>query len=1487
VNWQFCFPGFKFESAMTTSDRLSIRDTFSGKGVLLTGSTGFLAKAVVEKLLRDLPEVGQIYLLIRSRVKADGSRIDARERLRDEILRNSAFGRLREQLGDSFESFCESKITCIGGDLTSERLGLDEKAFDDLKQKVHIIINSAATVVFDERLDLALDLNTRGPQRLMELARAAGAIYVHISTAYVSGKRTGYIPEKLLDPMEAIDAQLPAGVPRPLKFDVKDEIVRLGELADSVRADCLKVLAQKKIQPESEEGTGLLRTALVNAGMRRAQSLGWNDTYTYTKFLGEQLIKLNHGEIPCVIVRPSIIESSLSEPEPGWLDGLRMADPIIIGFGKGRLADFPADQNVVLDIIPADLVVNAILAAAAHIQHARSINTGPEAPFDLFTIASSAENPLIFRSLYDHVRDYFQKHPMTDRAGKPVPVPTWHFPTIAQYRSRMTNRYLRPIRAVNSIIGGPITIPGTRKMRSKLRNLSTTLEQLLYYVDIYGPYVNLHCRFEVSRMRKLLDRMSPDERERFDFDPQKIRWRHYLQDVHIPGLKRNILRMDSVPRAGAGEGHLLDEEGEAGKRRRTSSTRGVRGVPQTVVDLCARGDERFGNKMLLEMRRVNPENGSISVTRLSYRELYQKSEALARQLIARLDLHPGDRIALMGENGPEWGLAYTAISRACCTAVPLDRSMPPRDAARLIKLVDAKAIIITPALYQAAPAEFAPGAGLPPCLDMMNNLATHPGHVWPYPEASIGDRALKEPAPEMLASILFTSGTTRDPKGVMLSHSNVLADALSVAEVLEPMESDKFLSVLPMHHAFEFTCGFLIPMYGGSSVHYIEQLKDATETMQLAGITVILGVPRLFKSIMDKMKAKIDARGTGSRLKVSLGQTVASAMEMAGNSGALRKRIFKQIHDNFGGQLRLFVSGGAALDPEIFQFYRDFGIKICEGYGLTETAPVLAVNPLGDPRGGTVGPPIPGVEIRIKESDHNGNGEIQARGPTIMHGYWHNPTATEAAFDTGWFKTGDLGRIDADGYLHITGRLKDVIVTTAGKNVYPDEIEIVLRNVQNVKEFCVLGLPARSGSGEEVAAVVVATPEGNRKSIQAEIEQISRDLPGYQRISRIEFQDDELPRTSTLKVQRGKVRERYTSDSNPSEKSPALLSTTAVKPGALDEKSDTKENVFVQVARAIAEFPDVSGRFSATDITPDMKLQMDLGIDSIGRVDLLQKLELQLGISISQEAESKLFTVRDVISIVEAARGSKTKGKSSKIFDRSKGRYDDMQAGMRETISKSLLQGAFRTSASVFMNTYLSVECSGLENIPLDGPYILAANHCSHLDSVAIREVLGSRASSLHVMGAKDYFFDTRLKSWFFTTFLNALPFDREENAAESLTSCKSVLENGRAILLFPEGTRSVNGELQSFKSGVGVLAVELDYPVIPIYLRGTFDSLPKGRSLPRPRRIDVHIGAAMDFKDIKNERGTTNPTQLYRRAANELRSRIDALSTLPLANRK
>lgn len=1453
------------------TDKISIREFFTGKNILLTGSTGFLAKAITEKILWEFPEIGKIYLLIRPKVKSGNSVISVAERLKEDVLRNSAFSRLREKYGEDFEEYCESKIEAVAGDLTLENLGLNEKDYNSLASKINVVINSAATVVFDEQLDIALNLNTFGPLRLLNFAKKAGAIFVQISTAYVCGRRTGLVSERLLSPLEAINTQLPPNAPRLEQFNIEEEIENLKQRVEEVRKRCLSELQKEGISPESEEGRERLELAIVEVGMSRAKELGWNDTYTYTKYLGEQLIYKNRGNTRLVIVRPSIIESSVREPEPGWLDGLRMADPIIIGFGKGRLSDFPADLNIVLDIIPADYVVNAVLAAASYIEK------HPDG-FELFTISSSSKNPLWFEALYEHVRDYFIKHPFTGKDGKPIKISDWQFPTIEQYRQMITNWYIRPAKIAYKLLNSPIPVPGSRRLKPRLKSLISRMEQLMYYVDIYGPYVNLDCRFETEKAFMLLELLTPEERQHFEFDPRKFHWRQYLQDIHIPGLKKNILRMDVLPRAGAAHGKIL-QENEVEKPRLKLAPSFAK-PPQTIVELSWRGANLYGNKPFLAINKSRSEEGASNIS-IGYSKLFERSGFLASKLISGLRLHRGDRIILIGENCPEWGLAYMTISRAGCVAVPLDRGMFPEDIVKIIKIVQAKAAILSPSVYKNLAQEIYNGFGDFPCLNLLADFVPFEGKKFPFCDAEQSVK-LKDPVPEALASILFTSGTTFEPKGVMLTHSNFISNTLAISEIIEPLETDRFLSVLPLHHAFEFTCGFLIPMYGGAAIHYVETLRsqDVLNTMKLAEITVMLGVPRLFKLFMDGIKEQINAAGWRGRLMVDVGDMVATVGEVL-EFEDIRKRIFKRVHSAFGGNIRVFVSGGSALDPEIFYFFKRLGITVCEGYGLTETAPVLAVNPLSSPKAGSVGPPVPGVEINIADIDEDDAGEILVRGPSIMQGYWQNPVATEKAFEDGWFKTGDLGKFDEDGYLYIVGRLKDIIVLSAGKKVHPDEIEHFLKNIPYVKELCVVGLPDKTGVGEEVVAVVVPKDGAPRDQITSAIANATKGLPSYQHISRVEFYPGDLPKTTTLKVQRGKVKEYFIRQGNGSKAVQDEKEEIEVHK-QLDKTKGSFENVEVEVIKVVGKIADVS----PSEINIYDKFQMDLGIDSIGRVDLLQELEMRFGIDLPTDLENKLFTVNDLITVVKESINVATEKRGRRfgrsLWNRATIKTDAIMDGLKQTPIRVTLRHCFEFLTGLILSTHLRVRYDGVENLPEHKPFILAANHCSHLDLPSIRKSIGKFADNLHAMAARDYFFNNSIKSWFFKTFLNAIPMDREANAAENLAVCKTVLDVGKSILIFPEGTRSITGELQQFKPGIGVLAIELDIPIIPVYLSGTYAALPKGRIIPRGGRIDVRFGKPIDYSDLKQQIGKTPMIELYRSAVARLRKHIERLSELP-----
>lgn len=1438
----------------------SIRRFFAEKSIFLTGATGFLAKALAEKILRDLPEVRRLYLLIRPRVRANGMLVSAAQRLRDELLANSAFDRLRSAHGDRFDDFIAEKVVCLEGDLSRERLGLSERDYAALADEVEVVINSAATVVFDERLDWALELNTLSPLRLLELARAAKGTFVHVSTAYVSGQRTGRVPERLPDPLEAIAAQLPPDAPRPTTFEVWEEIERLREICRAVKADCAARLSQGDSPAEKEALQAAERRALSAAGMRRAHSLGWNDTYTYTKFLGEQLLHAKRGETSVAVVRPSIIESSLHEPEPGWLDGLRMADPLIVGFGKGRLSDFPMNPNVPIDIIPADLVVNATLAAAAHVG-------GNPGTFDLIHVAGAADNPLTCGAMYRHVKEYFRRRPLLDRAGRPVRVPQWKFPSVGEFKRRIRNRYLRPLKVAGFLVDGPLPLPGTRRWRNRLRLLNNAMEQIIYYAEIYGPYTNLNCVFETGHARELGEALPEKERAVFGFDARRVHWRRYLQDVHIPGLKRNILRLERSARAEAvldqsAGGKTAVDGGIPIEAPRPGAAR-FRGVPRTLVELAAAGRERFGRRTHSEMRR---ENGS--VTRLTYAEFFERAGEWARRLRAKLDLQPGDRVVLWSGNRPEWGLAYLAIARAGGLAVPLDSKTLPQEAAELVRLIEAKAVIVSPAVLRTARetgTPFGPGDGLPPRLNLLRDLAPHPGDSWPFPEAEEGRATLREPRPDTPASILFTSGTTKAPKGVVLTHGNFTANAFSVAEVLEPLPTDRFLSVLPLHHAFEFTGGFLCPQTAGAEVHYLEALRgpDVMETMKRVGITVMLGVPRLFAMFADGIRAKLRQAGPTATLALAALDKAGAAAELFGRE-ELRQKLFHKIHAGFGGKLRLFVSGGAALDPELFRFFKRFGIPIVEGYGLTETSPVLTVNPKDSAVPGSVGPPLPGVELRLRTPDRDGIGEVLARGPNVMSGYWRNPEATAAVFEDGWFRTGDLGRFDKAGRLYLTGRLKDVIVTSSGKNVYPDEVEAALGLPEGVKEYCIVGLPNRSGTGEEVALVAVlassagAEDEEARRKPAAAFEKAARRLPSHCRPTRLEFSTEELPKTSTLKVQRAKVRERMLAPVKHKERGRAAAGTDLAPATAVKGKTGSRAVNFDELLHEVVKIVAAVAGVPEDEVDPDRKLQLDLGIDSLGLVDLVGRLEVRFAVSLPESAVAELRTVRDAAGVVEAAlkHGWGRDGGTTSLgrLWRRTPKGGIAALSTEPSLSKNLLQGAFHLGAELVFSTYLPLECHGVGRVPRNGAYILAANHSSHLDTGAVVVAVGERARHLHVMGAKDYFFDTPFKRWFFPTFFNALPLDREERIRDSLAICRMVLDAGRPILIYPEGTRSRDGEIQPLKPGLGVLGVELDVPIIPVHIRGTFASLPKGRTMPRPARVAVRFGPPVDLSELKRE---------------------------------
>jgi fatty acyl-CoA reductase len=521
-----------------------IQDYYAGKTLLITGATGLVGKVLVEKLLRELPQVRRIYVLIRPKTLPNGSELSPQDRFAQEILASPAFERLRKRQGAAFDAFIQAKVTAIGGDLAEERLGLPGDVYRRLQQEVQVVINSAAVVSFDAPLDQALLMNTLGTRRVLAFVKGASdAFYAHISTCYVNGTREGPVPEEPFHPTLTVGQ---INGKRQAPFDVDREIHAIQERVSTIRARVSPASASAAVPSDQQNGRAKtaneaaaqrLEGRLVREGFRWAQRRGWNDVYTFTKAMAEQVLVRHRGDVPVLVLRPSIIESALSEPEPGWLDGFRMLDPLIVAYGRERLPDFPGNPNGILDVVPVDVVVNALLAAIPW-AHAKG-------GLQVCQVATGMENPLMLAQFAKLVQEHFRRRPLSGRTNRPLRLPDMTFPSTKSYLRRLYLRQRLPL-----AIGGALAklIPSAAPRRRALRSLAvrrSALDRLAMYARLYGPYAEVRCQYLTHNLREVWDSLSPEEQAQFNFNMRSIDWANYIQEVHIGGIRRFLLGLSS------------------------------------------------------------------------------------------------------------------------------------------------------------------------------------------------------------------------------------------------------------------------------------------------------------------------------------------------------------------------------------------------------------------------------------------------------------------------------------------------------------------------------------------------------------------------------------------------------------------------------------------------------------------------------------------------------------------------------------------------------------------------------------------------------------------------------------------------------------------------------------------------------------------------------------------------------------------------------
>ena len=1477
----------------------TIPEFFHGKVILIAGATGFLGQALVAKILTALPDVKRIYLLIRSQTGANGEKRTATDRLENEVFSSSAFAKLKQIHGERFDEWVREKVCAVEGDMAYERLGLSDTDYETLQREVQIFINSGGLVKFDPPIDASLQSNVLGSKYAVQLARDCNdAIFLHVSTAYVRGVKPGKVPEELHPPYETYAEQYQAEkgevIPSTLEAEIED-IQRLSEQVrdEANQPDKLDQFRREVLRNSNvEAGERLNRQIdiarekwveqrLIDEGLKRAQARGWNDTYTYMKALGEQMIARMRGDLPTAIIRQSIMESSLEDPEPGWLGGtLRMADPIIVGFGKGRLPDFPGDPNSILDIIPADFVINAILAATVQTYYRRGI--------EVYHVASGARNPLTFGDIVNITHDYFTRQPLLDN-GVPIPVPVWRFPDEAKFQSDLRQK-MRLLDTASRWLNR-IPLRWAKRKDRRIAVKKNAIETLLHYAQIYGPYVRLSFEFEIGKTEALYDSLSPADQQHFNFDISRIDWRYYLQEIHIPGIKRHFLKLgdesesqriseptptqiDGLPRRDRDSKQPVDasspgeEFGESGEQPINESAKPIE--HQTMIDLVAQQAASIPDKIALQMKR----NGEWA--RYSYRQLYETSRQVAFALWER-GYRKGDRAILFAENQPEWGIAYLAAVQIGVIVVPIDPQTAEEEIFALAEYTEAKAILTSEAcVARLHRAQIKPDPDKSRSLAFLNiNRFCQPFGCEGAETAIPADSELPtvpdnfpdvDIHPDTVASIIFTMGTTVDARGAMLSHRGFIANVVAVSQALPPENTDRFLSVLPLYHALGFSCNFLMSIYAGTTVTYTNSLRPTTilATMRETKTTVLIGVPRLFQLLYDAIKRYV----------------VQSPEAM---DPPLDPEVVEEIQAALGGHIRVLVSGGAALPDEVYDQFMEFGLTIYQGYGMTEASPVLSVNPHHKSKRGTVGPAVQGAQLQIINPDEDGVGEIVASSPSLMQGYYRNQTVTEQVIRDELLYTGDLGYFDEEGYLYLTGRSKNVIVSGAGKNIYPVELEALYRHDSLISEICVVGM-STDNLFEAAHAVIVPVHNDNRNKVEVEkaihqhIQERAQDLPTYQHIHTVHFWDTELPKTSDAVINRQRVKEilgEKLSRQTQEAPQPGPVKDTLATDGNEDRlKSAMATNTSAGVEAVIISELSRLARLPADQIRLNSNLGTELGLDSLARVELLLLLESRLQRSIPDELIAKIQTVGDVAETVKTLQSEST----PPPIDEEISAYIERS---ESSLISTTLAGLFRFSVWAIYRCYFSIKCDGLENLPRE-PYIIAANHSSHLDTLAIMTVLGNESKRLRVLAAKDYWFSTRFKSWFSGELLKFVPFDRHANFLQGLRISQEVLKQNECLLIYPEGTRSVTGELQPFKPGLGLLAYESGAPIIPTYINGTYHALPKGRNLPRKSRIQVTFGKPITPPSGhgigKPDNASGLEQETYRKLADAVRSEIEAL---------
>ncbi len=857
----------------------------------------------------------------------------------------------------------------------------------------------------------------------------------------------------------------------------------------------------------------------------------------------------------------------------------------------------------------------------------------------------------------------------------------------------------------------------------------------------------------------------------------------------------------------------------------------------------------------------------------------------------------GDRVALIGENHPCWAIAYLGTIYRGAVIVPMDPHGEIETITNFIENSDAKLAFLSPHVTEKF-------------HQIEEKLGRHiPSVVWNLENSTNGFKKFEDwkntDFPESFANkipnakeddvalMIYTSGTTGTPKGVPLTHGNIVAELDGINEVLKLTSKETILSLLPLFHAYLQIANLWVAVTYGVEAGYLKELTpdELSRAMKEFKPTILTTVPRLWylfhKKIFDAVAAQPKFVQTIFRTMLATNGFLRDNFKVN-----LGKKFFSKVHDGFGGNLRIAISAGSRFDADVAIDFHKLGFTILQGYGLTETSGAATATYEDDNRVGSVGKPMFNSQIKIDEPNSEGIGEVLIKGEMVFKGYYNNPTATKEAFtEDGWFRSGDLGKIDQDGHLFIVGRKKDVIVLPNGKNVHPEDLEVNYLKTPLVAELAVIGVKDESigmKGAEKLVAIVVPDFEYLKQAkiaisyeaIRFALDGLGRELPEYQRVREYIVRTEPLPRTATRKIKRFQLQKEIESGT--------LQNNQPCNPKKWALSAENKQIIDSIAGKAL--FATIkSHKPELETIHPEMNLEIDLGLDSLARAETFASLENTFKVEFPAEEATNALKVSEVIKLVEKTanlenfKGDLETGFNWKqILTEAKDDLPEIQPVLKKSPFFSFLGFCILKFSYFVFKIIFRLEVKGIEELTkLDKPFIICPNHQSFLDGYIVPTTYPySILKDIFHVGASEFF-----QGFFgrnFAKLTRIVPIDPDVQLVKAMKAGAIGLRHGKILNIYPEGERAFDGDLHPFKKGAAILASELDLLIVPVALDGLWKVWARGTNRIRFEKVKIHFGKPLDlelFKDYqgeeKYEKITTHLKETIRKMLEEMRGQI------------